>query len=72
MSGWRRKELLKTLLNDPRFPEGRRLETLQIVTGTSADECRLLIEVDARGVILGGERREETWALIKNKPLTAQ
>jgi hypothetical protein len=64
-----KKELLKTLLNDPRFPEGRRLETLQIVTGSSADECRrLLIEVEARGVILGGEGRQETWALIKNKP----
>jgi hypothetical protein len=67
------KELLRTLLDDPRFPDGRYLETLQIVTGTSVEDCRrLLIEVEARGVILGGEGRKEVWALIKNKPLTGR
>jgi hypothetical protein len=38
------------------------------VTGTDADECRrLLIQVNARGVILAGG--EEGWALIARKPL---
>jgi hypothetical protein len=68
-----KKQLLKTLLDDPRFPDGRYLETLRIVTGTSEEECRrLLIELDARGVILGGAGQNELWALIKNKPLNAQ
>jgi hypothetical protein len=68
-----KKQLLKVLLDDPRFPDGRYLDTLQTVTGTSVEECRrLLIEVDARGVILGGSGRKEVWALIKNKPLNAQ
>src|SRR6266545_6332296 len=44
-----KKNLLRTLLDDPRFPDGRHLETLRIVTGTSEEECRrLLIEVEAR------------------------
>jgi hypothetical protein len=39
-------------------------------TGTSADECRrLLIEIEARGILLAGDK--EGWALIKNKPLNA-
>lgn len=68
-----KKQLLETLLDDARFPEGRYLDTLQTVTGTSPEECRrLLIEVGARGVILGGGGRREVWALIKNKPLTMQ
>jgi hypothetical protein len=68
-----KKRLLKTLLEDRRFPDGRYLETLRIVTGTSEDECRrLLIELDARGVISGGASQRELWALIENKPLDAQ
>ena len=68
-----KKRLLKALLDDPRFPDGRYLETLRIVTGTSEEECRrLLIEVDARGVIPGSSTQKELWALVKNKPLDAQ
>ena len=68
-----KKRLLTVLLADPRFPEGRYLETLQTVTGTSADECRrLLIEVDARGLITSEADARELWALIKNKPLDSQ
>jgi hypothetical protein len=68
-----RKQLLKALLDDPRFPDGRYLGTLRTVTGTSEEECRrLLIEVDARGVILSSDAQKEVWALIKNKPLNAQ
>ena len=63
--------VLKTLLNDPRFPEGRRLETLQIVTGTSSEECRrVLIEVEARGVILGGRDERKPGLLSRTSPLT--
>jgi ABC-type phosphate transport system auxiliary subunit len=65
-----RKQLLKTLLEEERFPDGRYLETLCTVTGTSQEECRrLLIEIDARGVIPGSGNQREVWALIKNKPL---
>ena len=68
-----KKELLKKLLNDERFPQGRLLETMQIVTGTSEEECRrLLIECEARGVILRGSGRKEVWALLKNMPLEAE
>lgn len=46
---------------------------MQIVTGTSEEECRrLLIEVKARGVILRDSGRKEVWALIKNMPLDAE
>jgi hypothetical protein len=49
------------------------LETLQIVTGTAVEECRrLLIEIDARGLIRGSKDEKELWALKKNKPLTEQ
>jgi len=67
-----KKRLLRTLLEDGRFPDGRYLDTLQTVTGTSAEECRrLLIEVEARGM-LGGRDGRELWALIANRPLDAQ
>lgn len=63
-----RKRLLKKLLDDPRFADGRRLETLSRVSGTTADECRrLLIELDARGVMLADG--SEGWALISRNPL---
>ena len=68
-----KKRLLKVLLDDPEYPEGRYLETLQTVTGTPADECRrLLIEIEARGLIRSGAEPKELWALIKNKPLDSQ
>jgi hypothetical protein len=63
-----RKRLLKKMLEDPRFPDGRTLEILSRVTGTKYEECRrLLIEIGARGVTLRGEK--EGWALISRKPL---
>lgn len=63
-----RKRLLKKLLEDPRFNDGRYLETLSRVTGTSEEECRrLLIEIEARGVKLANGK--EGWALITRKPI---
>jgi hypothetical protein len=63
-----RKRLLKKLLEDPRFDDGRTLETLSRVTGTTPDECRrLLVEIDARGVTFTDGK--EGWALIARKPL---
>ena len=63
-----RKTLLKQMLEDQRFADGRYLETLSRVSGTSPEECRrLLIEIGARGVTLTGDR--EGWALISRKPL---
>lgn len=65
-----RKRLLKQMLEDTHFPDGRKIETLSRVTGTSPEECRrLLIEVGARGVTLAGDN--EGWALISLKPLDA-
>jgi hypothetical protein len=59
---------LKKMLEDPRFNDGRSLETLSRVTGTTSDECRrLLIEIEARGVTFADEK--EGWALIARKPL---
>ena len=66
-----RKRLLRRMLDDERFPNGRTLDRLRIVTGTSADECRgLLIQVGARGVIFRGE--VEGWALVERKPLDGE
>ncbi len=63
-----RKALLKTMLEDPRFPDGRTLETLARTTGTAPEECRrLLVEISARGLLLKGD--VEGWALISRKPL---
>lgn len=63
-----RKRLLKRLLEDPRFNDGRSLETLSRVTGTTPDECRrLLIEIEARGVTFADGK--EGWALIARRPL---
>ena len=63
-----RKNLLRQMLEGDRFPDGRYLKTLRIVTGTSEDDCRrLLIEIGARGVTL---ESGEGWALISRKPLT--
>ncbi|MBZ5568688.1 MAG: hypothetical protein LAN64_12670 [Acidobacteriia bacterium] len=66
-----RKRLLKKLLADSRYTDGRKIETLARVSGTSPDECRrLLIELDARGVLLADG--SEGWALITRKPLDEQ
>jgi len=66
-----RKRMLTKMLEDPRYEDGRYLETLCRVTGTSSEECRrLLIEIGARGVTLSGNK--EGWALISRKPLDEQ
>ena len=66
-----RKRLLEEMLVDERYGDGRRLETLCNVTGTTSEHCRrLLIEIGARGVTLANE--EEGWALISRKPLDQQ
>ena len=66
-----RKNLLRKMLEDDRWPDGRKMETLSRVTGTPPDECRrLLIEIEARGVKLEGD--VEGWALISRKPLDEQ
>ncbi len=66
-----RKRLLTKLLEDTRFPDGRTMETLSRVTGTSYEECRrLLIEIGARGVTLKGNK--EGWALINKKPINEE
>jgi len=62
-----RKHLLLNMLNHPDM-NMRSIETLCRASGTSPDECRrLLVEIDARGIRLRGNR--EGWVLIKNKPL---
>jgi hypothetical protein len=63
-----RKRLLRHMLEDERFSDGRTLQRLCTVTGTSQEECRrLLIQVGARGVIFANQA--EGWALIDRKPL---
>jgi hypothetical protein len=63
-----RKKLLLKMLEDTRFNDGRHIETLCHVTGTTQEECRrLLIEIGARGVTLAGSK--EGWALITRKPI---
>ena len=66
-----RKDLLRKMLEDDKWPDGRTMETLSRATGTPPDECRrLLIEIEARGVKLKGN--VEGWALISRKPLDEQ
>jgi hypothetical protein len=63
-----RKGLLRQMLSDRRFEEGRSLETLCKVTGTTAAACRsILIEIQARGFTLKDGR--EGWTFIENRPL---
>jgi hypothetical protein len=63
-----RKRLLKKMLEDTRFPKGRYIKMLSRVTGTNYEECRrLLIEIEARGITLRGNR--EGWGLISKNPL---
>jgi hypothetical protein len=66
-----RKKMLLTMLEDPRYADGRSLRQLCLTTGTSDEDCRrLLIEIGARGTVLTGIG--EGWVLIKNKPLDQQ
>ncbi|WP_429102322.1 hypothetical protein [Aeromonas rivipollensis] len=63
-----RKNLLKKMLDNPMFPDGRSFETLSRVTGTTPDDChRLLIELEARGFTMADGRIG--WTYIKNRPL---
>lgn len=65
-----RRRLLLDMLEDERWRDGRTLERLAFVTGTSEEKCRqLLVEIHARGVTLADGR--EGWALIKYKPLSS-
>jgi hypothetical protein len=61
-----RKDLLRRLLTEKK--PIRSLERLCIVTGTTPEECRrLLVSIEARGVIMGDG--SEGWSLISRKPL---
>lgn len=64
-----RKELLKRMLNDSRFPKGwRKLTTLSRVIGADDETTRrLLIEVAARG----SEKEDGMWGLIERHPLNS-
>lgn len=62
-----RKKLLLNLLNGEKH-KMRSIETLSRASGTTERECRrLLVEIEARGIRLKGNK--EGWVLIKNKPL---
>ncbi len=66
-----RKALLKQMLDNAEFKEGRSFETLSKVTGAAPEDCRrLLIEIGARGFTLADGR--EGWTYIKNRPLNKQ
>ena len=66
-----RKRFLTQLLSDTRYADGRTLETLSRVTGTTSEECRrLLIEIGARGIQLSSGR--EGWALLSRRPIDEQ
>lgn len=63
-----RKKLLKKMLDNPKFMDGRSIDTLSRVTGATHDEChRLLIELEARGFTMADGRIG--WTYIKNRPL---
>ena len=66
-----RKTLLRQMLDNSNFPEGRSLETLSRVTGAEPEECRrLLIEIGARGFTLA--RGGEGWTYVKNRQWSEQ
>lgn len=63
-----RKRLLKSMLEDAKFNDGRSIETLSLTIGSKPEECRtLLIEIGARGVRFGDGR--EGWALLSKNPI---
>ena len=69
------ESMIKQMLEDNRYPNGRRLTTLSRVIGTNAEECRsLLIDLEARGITLkdDDEKEIEGWVLIKNRPLNEE
>lgn len=66
-----RKNLLHQMLSNPEFKDGRSIETLSKVTGSTAEECRkLLIDIGGRGFTLKDGR--EGWTYIINRPLSEQ
>ncbi len=66
-----RKNLLRQMLDNSKFPEGRSLETLSRVTGAEPEECRrLLIEIGARGFTLA--RGGEGWTYVKKRQWSEQ
>lgn len=66
-----RKNLLRTMLDNPKFTEGRSLETLCRVSGAIPEECRrLLLELGARGFTL--QNGNEGWTYIKNRQWSEQ
>ncbi len=71
-----RKKILKTMLEDDKFSDGRLFSTLQMTIGATEEDCRrLLIEVGARGIWLQDEQTEkvvEGWVLISKRPLSTQ
>jgi hypothetical protein len=66
----KRKNTLKQMLDDNRFPEKwRKIETLSAVIGASEEETkRLLVELEARG----SEKGDGKWGLIKHHPFPSQ
>ncbi|MFQ2532596.1 hypothetical protein [Aeromonas caviae] len=63
-----RKELLQKMLDNPKFPDSRSIDTLSKVTGTTPEECRkLLVELKARGFTMQDGR--EGWVYISKRPL---
>lgn len=66
-----RKTLLREMLSNENFKEGRSLATLSRVTGAEPEECRrLLIEIGARGFTLA--RGEEGWTYVENRKWSEQ
>ena len=58
-----RKEQMKKLLKNERFPQGRSLKELRRKTGTTASECRMLLsEIGAEGITL--RDGSEGWRLM--------
>ena len=63
-----RRNLLRKMLDCKAF-KGRTLKNMSIVIGAPPEEtARLLIDIDARGLI--GEK--ETWGYIKDYPLSKE
>ena len=66
-----RKKLLREMLDNKGFKDGRSLETLTKVTGAEKEECRrLLIQIGGRGFTLKDGR--EGWCYKKDRPLNEQ
>jgi hypothetical protein len=60
-------DILREMLDDGRFPNGRLLSTLTKRTGTSDDKCKeLLRQLGARGIDL---KDGPGWVWVDRKPL---